>query len=156
MKNTLPIKTYKTFIFVHNSYSLQSTASANIIWSSASFSSFDLCGTKKIEICYFLETLNKFDSGFGFFIKNKVLIRGVLLYYKPFSPLFMYEVESLDVLLSSSSLRLSLDEAPDNGIWDWYHSRFSSNVSRICCASGYTKSAQVSHKGCTMKSINPT
>ena len=65
-----------------------------------------------------LEKSNKLDPDFGFFINNKVLIRDVSLYYKPFSPLFMYEVESLDVLLSSSSFRLSLDEPPDNGIWD--------------------------------------
>lgn len=35
------------------------------------------------------------------------------------------------------------------GIMLWYHSRLSSRVSRISWASGWTRSAHVSHSGCT-------
>lgn len=44
----------------------------------------------------------------------------------------------------------------DKGICDWYQSRLSSKVSRISWASGWTRSAHVSHRGCTMKSMKLT
>ena len=51
------------------------------------------------------------------------------------------------------AMNLSLGEF---GIIDWYQHRFDSRSSRICWQSGYTKSAHVSHSGCTIYSINPT
>lgn len=53
-------------------------------------------------------------------------------------------------LSSSSSCLLQKLEEGEIGIDEWYQSRLSSKVSRISCASGYTRSAHVSHKGCTM------
>ncbi len=59
--------------------------------------------------------------------------------------------ESLDTEPGSSSSRNSLElELGLRGIWDWYQSRLSSNASRISWASGWTKSAHVSHNGWTM------
>ena len=42
------------------------------------------------------------------------------------------------------------DAEGDTGIIDWYQSRLSSSVSRISWQSGCTRSAHVSHSGCTM------
>lgn len=70
----------------------------------------------------------------------------------------------------SSNWNFSLVEAPmapcescssggGEGLWRimlWYHSRLSSRVSRMSCASGWTRSAHVSQRGCTMQSMKPT
>ena len=53
-------------------------------------------------------------------------------------------------ILSSSSLKSIDEEVGLNGIWEWYQSRLSSRVSKMSWASGWTKSAQVSQRGCTM------
>ena len=51
---------------------------------------------------------------------------------------------------SSSSFRSFELELGLRGIWDWYQSLLSSRASRISWASGWTRSAHVSHKGWTM------
>jgi len=55
-------------------------------------------------------------------------------------------------LFSSSSLKSLEDDELSGliGICEWYQSRFSSRVSRISWASGWTRSAQVSQRGWTM------
>ena len=49
-----------------------------------------------------------------------------------------------------SYLRSLDDEEGLTGIWLWYQSLLSSSASRMSWASGCTRSAQVSHSGCTM------
>ena len=68
-----------------------------------------------------------------------------------FTTMFFFE----EPLLLADCLSAKLSEGL-TGIMDWYQSRLSSNVSRMSWQSGCTRSAHVSHSGCTMKSIKPT
>lgn len=98
-------------------------------------------------------------------------ISGVLLWLQP--PFFTAGISLSDSTSSSkviSNWNLSVEVEPGanaspdrvffswptvvgSGLWGimlWYHSLLSSSVSRISWASGWTKSAHVSHKGWTM------